>query len=146
MHVDHVLPVSKGGTDDLANLVAACTECNLGKSDSLVDACPPAASTAKGTRIHPMRGMGFLSFRNGECYEQGVIENVIEDRGVSFALVVYFEWAGGSETYRRMIPISDFALDERQDDSLRSYRLFSDNEDRNNYYEWKSGGFEKGAV
>jgi len=30
-HVDHVFPVSQGGTDDLENLVCACAPCNLGK-------------------------------------------------------------------------------------------------------------------
>lgn len=33
LHVDHVKPVSKGGTDDLDNLVTACEGCNLGKLD-----------------------------------------------------------------------------------------------------------------
>ena len=27
--VDHVIPISKGGTDDLNNLVAACSRCNF---------------------------------------------------------------------------------------------------------------------
>ena len=31
LHVDHVKPVSKGGTNDLLNLVTACSACNLGK-------------------------------------------------------------------------------------------------------------------
>lgn len=31
--VDHVTPVFRGGEDDLSNLVAACTDCNSGKSD-----------------------------------------------------------------------------------------------------------------
>lgn len=31
--VDHVIPVAKGGTDDPANLVASCVDCNSGKSD-----------------------------------------------------------------------------------------------------------------
>lgn len=35
-HVDHVIPVSKGGTNDLDNLVAACSTCNLAKSDKLL--------------------------------------------------------------------------------------------------------------
>lgn len=33
LHVDHVIPVVDGGTDDPANLVTACASCNLGKSD-----------------------------------------------------------------------------------------------------------------
>lgn len=37
LQVDHVIPWSKGGTHDLANLRTACVECNLGKSDALLD-------------------------------------------------------------------------------------------------------------
>lgn len=33
LHVDHVHPTSRGGTDEIDNLVTACAECNLGKSD-----------------------------------------------------------------------------------------------------------------
>lgn len=35
--VDHVLPVSLGGKDDPTNLVAACRDCNAGKSSSNPD-------------------------------------------------------------------------------------------------------------
>lgn len=31
LHVDHVVPVAKGGSNELHNLVAACRDCNLGK-------------------------------------------------------------------------------------------------------------------
>ena len=33
LHVDHVKPVADGGGNELANLVTACEDCNLGKSD-----------------------------------------------------------------------------------------------------------------
>jgi ferredoxin len=36
--VDHVTPVSLGGSDDPSNLVAACKDCNAGKSSSSPDA------------------------------------------------------------------------------------------------------------
>ena len=36
LHVDHRIPVSKGGTNELENLLAACEDCNLGKSDRFV--------------------------------------------------------------------------------------------------------------
>lgn len=36
--VDHVTPVSLGGSDDPSNLVAACRDCNAGKSSSSPDA------------------------------------------------------------------------------------------------------------
>lgn len=31
LHVDHIVPVAQGGGYDLANLVTACVDCNLGK-------------------------------------------------------------------------------------------------------------------
>lgn len=33
LHIDHIVPVSKGGTNDEQNLVTACADCNLGKAD-----------------------------------------------------------------------------------------------------------------
>jgi len=33
LHVDHLDPVAKGGTNDILNLVTSCEECNQGKSD-----------------------------------------------------------------------------------------------------------------
>lgn len=35
LHVDHIIPISKGGTSDLGNLQALCQDCNLGKSNRL---------------------------------------------------------------------------------------------------------------
>jgi len=37
LQVDHVVPVSAGGTDDPENLLTSCEECNLGKGASPVD-------------------------------------------------------------------------------------------------------------
>lgn len=42
LHVDHVHPLALGGTDDPDNLVAACSECNLGKSDRPLHEQQPA--------------------------------------------------------------------------------------------------------
>ena len=33
LHVDHIIPVSKGGKTELSNLRTLCQDCNLGKSD-----------------------------------------------------------------------------------------------------------------
>jgi hypothetical protein len=43
LEIDHRHPRSKGGTDDIENLLTACFECNNGKSDKLVPE-PPALS------------------------------------------------------------------------------------------------------
>lgn len=36
LEVDHILPISAGGTDDLDNLAPSCGECNAGKRDKVV--------------------------------------------------------------------------------------------------------------
>lgn len=36
LHIDHIIPFSKGGKSTLENLQTLCEECNLGKSDSEV--------------------------------------------------------------------------------------------------------------
>lgn len=37
LHVDHVHPIAKGGTNEEINLVTACWDCNIGKSDNLLN-------------------------------------------------------------------------------------------------------------
>lgn len=37
LHIDHYIPESKGGETSLGNLVLACPDCNLAKSDSLFE-------------------------------------------------------------------------------------------------------------
>lgn len=37
LHVDHLVPVALGGTDDAHNLVTACADCNSGKSSTNLD-------------------------------------------------------------------------------------------------------------
>ena len=55
LHVDHVIPVSAGGSSHIDNLVTACADCNGGKLDmllhhELVDAVAPRARhRASGT-------------------------------------------------------------------------------------------------
>jgi 5-methylcytosine-specific restriction endonuclease McrA len=46
LHVDHVVPRAAGGGDDPANLVTACADCNLGKSNLVLTTSTRAASAA----------------------------------------------------------------------------------------------------
>jgi 5-methylcytosine-specific restriction endonuclease McrA len=61
LHVDHVVPVSKGGTNDIDNLVTACEECNLGKSNGVLGVSTEAASIhqtegVQGANADPLLG------------------------------------------------------------------------------------------
>lgn len=45
LEIDHIRPVSKGGTNDTTNLITACPACNSGKSDKTLDENTTVAKT-----------------------------------------------------------------------------------------------------
>jgi hypothetical protein len=51
-HVEHIIPVSEGGSDDLENLCLACPSCNLQKSNrvEIIDSQTLSATTI----FHPI--------------------------------------------------------------------------------------------
>ncbi len=42
LEVDHIQPVSKNGTNDIDNLIAACFDCNRGKTNTELSEVPPS--------------------------------------------------------------------------------------------------------
>lgn len=54
--VDHVTPVALGGTDDPSNLVAACKDCNAGKSST-----SPDASLVEDVKATDLKWAGAMS-------------------------------------------------------------------------------------
>jgi len=60
-HVDHIIPVASGGTDDAENLTAACARCNQLKSDKPIavfsnartPSTPPLCSLSPMLRFDP---------------------------------------------------------------------------------------------
>lgn len=40
LEVDHIKPVSKGGTNQVDNMITACFDCNRGKSNGLLEVSP----------------------------------------------------------------------------------------------------------
>lgn len=53
LHVEHIIPKTHGGSDDLDNLALACIDCNLHKGTNLTGIDP---QTSKVTELfHPRR-------------------------------------------------------------------------------------------
>lgn len=83
--VDHVIPTTLGGSDDPSNLVAACSDCNSGKSSVPADA-PLVAEVAAD------------ALRWRRAIEQAQIEFAAERQLVQ-SLLTQFEHAWRSWTY-----------------------------------------------
>lgn len=54
LHVDHIHPVSKGGKNTQDNLITACLDCNLGKSNIPLSVVPESMAE-KALRMAEMR-------------------------------------------------------------------------------------------
>lgn len=52
LHVDHIVPRSREGANDASNLITACADCNLGKSDRLL----PTELAGEIRSAEPLRG------------------------------------------------------------------------------------------
>jgi len=60
LHLDHIHPVSKGGTNDPDNLVTSCEACNQGKSARLLSSVPQSlAQKAKQIREREAQIAGY---------------------------------------------------------------------------------------
>src|SRR6267378_3106500 len=53
LHVEHIVPKSHGGTDDLGNLALACIDCNLHKGTNLTGIDPETNAVTE--LFHPRR-------------------------------------------------------------------------------------------
>lgn len=69
-HVEHVIPLCRGGTNELANLVLACPSCNLRKADR-ASAIDPQ-SNAPAPLFHPMQQRWSDHFRFSRYQVQGL--------------------------------------------------------------------------
>ncbi len=78
LEVDHVVPVAEGGTDDPANLVAACHDCNSGKSAvPLEDSRLERGRDAESIREQTRQVKGYLSaIRELEAAKFDVLEHL----------------------------------------------------------------------
>lgn len=68
--IDHVVPVALGGTDDPTNLVAACKDCNAGKSSTSPDA--PLVEDVKNDTIRWAAAMEMAARRAMKRHEEAV--------------------------------------------------------------------------
>tara|TARA_B100000408_G_scaffold117945_1_gene96235 strand:- start:1022 stop:1561 length:540 start_codon:yes stop_codon:yes gene_type:complete len=103
LQIDHVVPVAKGGSHHIANLVAACRSCN--QSKGVKDA--PKMNGAKPMNNSGFDGLFVHAYKNGKIHNQGQI--IGKDEGL-YALQL-FSFMDGRPTNVRFIT-QDFLVNE----------------------------------
>ena len=106
LQLDHVIPVCQGGDDSTANLVAACEDCNAGKSGVPLDHAIEVVETEveRGReRLAQMKAVQKLAIEERKQAEAGVQE-----------VLLAFEWeefctteAQSIKTFLRKLPLDD---------------------------------------
>lgn len=86
--VDHVVPVTLGGSDDPANLVTACTDCNAGKS-----ATPPDAPLVEDIAQDALRWRRAMEAANEMAAREREVAQVYLDEFLA-------AWQGWSYEFR----------------------------------------------
>lgn len=86
LHVDHITPVSAGGSDAIENLATACIECNLGKG-ARTDIRPIHATNEKD---EPQGQQWGVWFSDGQIAYAGKIIGYVNDDFVSVNLIEWF--------------------------------------------------------
>ena len=51
LHIDHIIPICQGGTDELDNMQTLCAECNFAKSGRIYNSLPTPSTTKTKTII-----------------------------------------------------------------------------------------------
>lgn len=116
LEVDHIHPVSKGGTDDFLNLVTSCKECNRGKAaKSLDDNSVVVKQRAELERLEQLQMM--IDWRRE-------LLNIIEDQvEVIDGLLVSLTGSGASEIGKQDIKrlLHEFGFNEVYISTKMSY-------------------------
>ena len=110
--VDHVLPVALGGHDDLTNLVAACKDCNSGKSSM-----SPGAPLVEDVRLASLVWDAAISMAIERAADRRDVQEQLFDyfenewtyRHGSWAPDLPYDWRGNvANYYARGLRVADF--------------------------------------
>lgn len=103
MEVDHIIPVSKGGSNHMSNLTTACRACNSKKSDRLDFTATARPKEALDTDTMFLGMFLHTVTEDGEINLQG---KVVAQTG-SLLVVQLFSWLDGRPTNIVTVPISE---------------------------------------
>lgn len=96
--IEHVVPLSRNGSNNPWNVVLVCSACNGSKSDRIYNIEWRPAQVAPILRIHSIEGMRRLRAAltvAGVAYQEQFNYLLIEDRPVFILSSFWLGWAGG---------------------------------------------------
>lgn len=79
LEVDHVHAKSRGGSDDIDNLLTSCFDCNRGKAANPLEAVPEALAAKQARRREAMEQLA--AFNELQAEERQRIDEQIDDLG-----------------------------------------------------------------
>jgi hypothetical protein len=100
IHCDHKHPRSKGGKDEIDNLVTACVDCNFGKRAREVQNIPEPAALSGLVGLY-----GFTINSEAELLSPENQFQVVRQVADGY-VVQLFEWWFGAESELRFLPTS----------------------------------------
>lgn len=102
VEIDHAHARSKGGTDDIENLVTSCFECNRGKAANSVPRQAKSAPKAVGKGLIDKCFIAFTP--EGKFLYQGIVKEKISENQY---MIQYFSWIDGSPNTMKMVTIEE---------------------------------------
>lgn len=80
LEIDHIIAVSKGGTNEEENLITACFDCNRGKSNVELSSLPETVLTkTEKLKLAQLQYREFLKIRKKEKEIKNALINEVED-------------------------------------------------------------------
>lgn len=103
LHIDHVIPVSLGGTNETWNLVAACWDCNAGKANGV-----PTEDLVRRVRGDFCAYQASLGFPVVECRFCSMPVQIAEDEDPSdhcslCDAIMFYGYDAGAGTPRQWV-------------------------------------------
>ncbi len=137
LHLDHIVPVSRGGTNERSNLITSCQECNAGKSDVPLGQVPDPIHKTLQDQVERMEQV--------KEYNKW-ISNVKKYRDMEFKVVedAFLDMLGPhSDTYPLnpdwIVSLRTFLKDLPSGAVLEAMRITCE---RKPYTSWRGGAFK----
>jgi hypothetical protein len=89
LHVEHIIPKSHGGKDDMENLALACIDCNLNKRPNLTGIDP---RTSRITNLFNPRLQRWDDHFEWKAYMSLEKQQSEEPQSVSSSLILRIDW------------------------------------------------------